>query len=113
MDDIKFRYWLISTLRRASYRWEPRYRTLVEARVARGQYKCNICDQIVGRKDINIDHIIPVVGPEGYVDWNTYIKRMFCDRSGFQAICTKCHDIKTATEKTERMKKRRRKKKKR
>lgn len=82
-----------------SYRWPPRYRTMNAARVERGKYKCNICQNIVGRKDIKVDHVIPVVDPTlGFVDWNTYIARMFAEDGGFQVLCDTCHDAKTAGE---------------
>lgn len=54
-----------------------------------------------------VDHIDPVVDPSvGFVDWNTYIPRMFegqlqilCNYSGFRDGKQSCHHIKTAAEK--------------
>lgn len=37
------------------------------------------------------DHIIPVVGPEGFIDFNTFITRLFVEKDGYQALCEKCH----------------------
>jgi hypothetical protein len=49
-------------------------------------------------KNIVADHIAPVVDPAvGFVDWDTYIRRMFIE-TGWQAICKSCHDIKTTKE---------------
>lgn len=82
-----------------SYRWPPRYTTMNKARVERGKYRCALCSTIVGRKDIKLDHIHPVVDPTtGFIDWNTYIARMFVEEAGYQAICDSCHDAKTAGE---------------
>lgn len=56
-----------------------------------------------------MDHVLPVVDPViGFVDWNTYIPRMYPMEDGFQPLCNTCHDVKTLSEN----KGRRRKKKK-
>lgn len=109
---------LIAVLRRSTYKYPPRYNCMNNARVDRGKYKCKECQQIVGRKFIRIDHKIPVVDPElgfplqtnGEPDWNTYIPRMFCDESNFQALCLECHAIKTKAEKQVKKKLTKRKK---
>ena len=113
MDDKEFKSWMIATLRRASYRWPPRYTTMKDARVERGRYKCKVCDSIVGRKEIRIDHIEPVVDPKiGFKTWDLYIERMFCSKDNFQALCLKCHKVKTSLERKERFEKRAKDKKK-
>jgi 5-methylcytosine-specific restriction endonuclease McrA len=48
------------------------------------------------------DHIIPVVGPEGFQDWNTFIARLYVEKEGFQAVCKDCHKAKTKQENQER-----------
>lgn len=51
------------------------------------------------------DHIEPVVAPTGFVDWNTYISRMFDSiPDGIQYLCLDCHAGKTAAEREERKK---------
>jgi len=51
------------------------------------------------RKLVSADHVYPVIDPaRGFVDWNEYIKRLFCPESGFQIICKECHDDKTKRE---------------
>lgn len=97
---------VIAGLRRLTYKYPPRYNCMNSARTERGKYKCAQCKAIVGRKDIKIDHIIPVVGVEGFIDWNTYIPRMFCNESNFQALCDTCHKAKTKQEKSLARKKR-------
>jgi len=90
---------LIQTLRRASYRWPHRNAVLKRARVARGQYKCELCSAVVDRHNIKMDHIQAVVDPAvGWVSLDVFADRLLCDESGFQAICTSCHDIKTKGE---------------
>lgn len=82
---------VIAALRRASYKWPPRYNTMNAARVERGKYKCNLCAAVVGRKDIRLDHVNCVVDPnKGFTNWDDYINRMFVEESGWQAICLSC-----------------------
>lgn len=90
---------LISQLRRATYKFPPRNEALKKARVDRGLYKCAGCSKITDRHDIRMDHILPIVDPNvGFVDWNSYIERMFCDEIGYQALCNSCHDQKSQGE---------------
>ena len=50
--------------------------------------------------EIQVDHKKPVVDPKiGFVDWNTYITRMFCKKSNLQVLCKSCHTKKTKKEK--------------
>ena len=87
---------MTNKLRRISYQWPPRKEAIKKARVARGQYKCASCEKIFGPKEIQLDHKIPVVDEEiGFVDWNTYIERLFCDAENFQVLCKPCHETKT------------------
>lgn len=66
------------------------------------EHLCNVCRQwkrsVKGSK-VAIDHIEPVVDPEiGFVDFNTYFTRMWCDRSKLQKLCGDCHRKKTNEE---------------
>jgi len=68
-------------------------------------YKCNHCGGHYPAKDVNADHVLPVVDPAvGFVNWDVYIKRMYVDSSGLQVLCSACHIIKTAAERGERCK---------
>jgi 5-methylcytosine-specific restriction endonuclease McrA len=65
----------------------------------RNFYVCNECTAVFPRKGVSADHVHPVVDPKvGFVDFNTYITRLFCERDGFQIICDECHNAKTAKE---------------
>lgn len=91
------KHWLTNKLRRLSYQWPARKAAIQKARVSRGKYKCATCegDQF-GPKEIQLDHIIPVVDEEaGFIDWNTYIDRLFCIEDNFQVLCKPCHAAKT------------------
>lgn len=93
------RHFLVNKLRRLSYQWPARREAIKNARIERGLYKCATCQGTFGPKDIQVDHIIPVVDEEtGFIDWNTYIERLFCSVDGFQILCRTCHEAKTYLE---------------
>lgn len=82
---------ITSSLRRTWLYSEERKEVKNAARVNRGEYQCEECKCIVGHKNINIHHIEPVIGLNGFVDWNTYIERLFCPKNKLQALCLVCH----------------------
>lgn len=91
--------WLKKEIRRISYRYPARYTTLINARVSRGKYKCALCEQIYPKKEVQMDHVEPVIHAErGFVDWNEYIDRMFPDMDGWQVLCKGCHKDKSNKE---------------
>ena len=66
-------------------------------------YECAECHQLFPLKQVCKDHILPVVDTvRGFVDWNTYIERMFCAIDKWQIICRSCHDVKSAQERKDR-----------
>ncbi len=108
--ESKFNSWIRGQLRRS--RWPQKYEAIRRAYVKDGinprtgrkckLHECASCGELFPAKDIKADHIVPVVGPEGFVDWNTFIARLYVDADGFQALCKECHDHKTAEERAER-----------
>ena len=101
--ESRFHSFIKSALRSASRRWSPIYTTKKNARIARNTYVCSRCKNKVGNKDIKVDHTHPVVSVEdGFVDYNTYIQRMFVEIDGLTAMCKKCHDLKTLVENKQR-----------
>lgn len=107
----RFKSFIISAIRQATHRWGPRSEALKRARVSRGEYVCAACGKHMGAttwrtyktgarkgkpkkvKDAIVDHIEPVVDPlVGFVDWNTFIERMFVEVDGFRVICHDCHE---------------------
>jgi len=105
--DAKLKAFVIQTLRRGTYRWEGRYNAKKASKIARNQYVCNACKGVFGNKDINLDHILPVVPVDGFKngqpwDWNEYIERMFPNQEGYQILCSSCHDLKTLEENSSR-----------
>lgn len=95
--------WIMSTLRRASYRWPARNEAEKLGRVDRGLYKCAMCEGSFRSKEYAIDHIKPVISlKDGFTSWDEVIETLFCDIEGFQILCHACHDQKTAIEDTMR-----------
>lgn len=104
LDPVKqFREWMKNTLRRAFFRFWERTKALQAARVDRGLYQCAGCKVVAKIEGHHIDHISPVVDPKvGFVDWNTYISRLFCSADNLQLLCKICHTTKTKLEQEER-----------
>lgn len=96
--------WLIPKLRRLSFMWPPAAEAMRLARVERGKYKCAKCNNIFGPKDVQRDHINPVMNTKNIIDedFDKYIGNivtsMFPKVEGYQILCIKCHDEKTLAE---------------
>lgn len=68
-------------------------------------YKCASCKKHFVVKDVQVDHVDPVVSPiHGFIDWNTFIDRLYCSITNLQVLCTPCHKKKTKLEREERKK---------
>lgn len=110
-SDAKWRSWVISLLRRGTMRFPPRNEALRAAKTEKKinektgrmaqHYACAICKSEFPAKGVVVDHIEPCVSTiDGFIDWNTYIERMFCPIENFQVACENCHtNIKTKLEK--------------
>ncbi len=62
----------------------------------RVEYQCAACQQWHQDKNIQVDHINEVVDIQaGFVDWNTFIERLYCSKDNLQVLCKPCHQIKT------------------
>ena len=68
------------------------------------QYLCNVCGSYVGSTKVSVDHVVPVVSvTDGFVDFNTFIERLFCQADNLQVICDDCHNSKTQKERISRL----------
>ena len=114
--DARFRSFVTSALRAASRRWPVKYKALKAAFAGRQvnaktgklamHYKCAKCKKLFVAADVQVDHVQPVVDPKkGFVGWDVYIDRMFCEIENLQVLCKSDHKIKTDQEKLERKKK--------
>jgi 5-methylcytosine-specific restriction endonuclease McrA len=68
------------------------------------EYMCNLCKQYVGSTKVEVDHLEPVIeiNEVGFVDWNTFVTRLFCTVEKLQVLCDPCHDKKTHDEQQKR-----------
>lgn len=111
----RFRSFVFSQIRAGMRRYPPKFQCLKEAKVGKKlnpasgrqaeHYKCAGCSKDFPQKEVQVDHIKPVVDPrKGFIDWNTYIDRMYCKAENFQVLCKGCHKTKTLAEKARRKK---------
>lgn len=102
---------IISVLRSGTRRYPPKYTTLNEAKTEKKinkktgrlaqHFLCALCEKEYVAKEVQVDHIEPVV-KDKFIDWNTYIPRLFCEQENLQCLCITCHKKKTTNEKTTR-----------
>lgn len=99
-----------SALRAASRYYPPRYETLkdsyVDVRINKASgrmakhHKCAMCNGAFPSKDVQVDHIAPIIDPVvGFVSWDEVVRRMFCKKQNLQVLCKACHLVKTNAEK--------------
>lgn len=109
--DSKFKSFLISLLRRGTFRWKPRIEAKLEGRkqIQVGNkllwhYTCATCGPEVWYrdKDIYMDHIVPVVSDIGFETLDIYAIRMFPPKEGWQRLCEIHHKEKTTEENLKR-----------
>lgn len=108
----RFNSFVKSALRTASIKWPPRYKVLAEAFVGSKinpksgrmckHYKCNQCKNDFPQKEVEVNHILPVIPVTGFTTWDETIARMFCEKSGLEVCCKPCHKIITKQENEER-----------
>ncbi len=116
--EARYKSFIVSALRGAHSKWGVKADVKKSARVTTGKYECSHCGKVGQatlpplegqkrrRNNAAVDHIDPVVCPDtGFVDWNTYIERMFLEEDGYQVLCWECHHAKTNDERKRRKKK--------
>jgi 5-methylcytosine-specific restriction endonuclease McrA len=93
-------------------RWAPRFQCLKAASVGKKinwrtsrlaeHYLCNSCKKEFPAKMVQVDHIKPLIDPDkGFVNWDTVIDNMFCEKDNLQVLCVDCHKSKSALEKAQ------------
>ncbi len=110
----RYNSFITSTLRSGMRRWPPKWQCLKNSLVGKkkgksgreaAHYKCAGCSGEFTSKDVQIDHISPVVDPaKGFTTWDEFISRLFCSVENLQTLCTTCHKRKTLCEKQTRTK---------
>lgn len=110
--DAKYFAFVKGGLRSISQRWPPKYRVLSAAftgskinpasgRLAK-HYRCNMCRADFPLKQVQVNHILPVIPVTGFVSWDDLISRLFCEEDGLEVLCVPCHKIITKHENEER-----------
>ena len=113
--EARFRAFIISALRAYMKRFPPKWKALKAAMVGKRinkrtgrqaeHYLCASCGDFFVARDVQVDHIDPVVSPEeGFQDWWTYFNRLYCEADNLQVLCKQCHKDKTNAERKERIK---------
>lgn len=110
----RFNSFIKSSLRTASVRWQPRYECLNNAFVGKQinvstgrlakHFECSRCHKHFPQKEVEVNHIVPVVPVTGFDSWDNVIDRMFCEPDGLELLCKPCHKLVTAEENQERKK---------
>ena len=111
----RVRSFITAVLRSGSRRWPPRYETLNDAKTEKKinastgrlaqHFRCSSCLAEFPSKQVQIDHRNPVVDPVvGFVSWDTFIERLFCDKDNLQVLCKPCHKVKSKEESSGRKK---------
>jgi len=110
--EARFNSFIKSGLRSASQRWPPKYRVISDACVgsrinpASGRvakfYLCATCKGEFPLKQVEVNHINPVIPTTGFKSWDDTIERLFCEKEGLEVVCKPCHKIITKQENTER-----------
>lgn len=99
---------IMSVLRSGTRRWPPKWAVLETSKTEKKvnsktgriaqHYKCASCSNEFTSKDIEVDHIKPVVPETGFVSWDDVIKNLFCGEDNLQVLCTSCHKKKSKEE---------------
>ena len=100
-SEARFTTFIKNALRSAAKRWGPKFACIKACYVEDGinpatghkckLHRCPQCNGLFPQGEIFADHITAVVGPEGFVDWNTFIERLFSEKEGYDACCRQCH----------------------
>ena len=111
--ESRYRGFVTSALRGAFRRWPPKFEVLKAAQMKRKvnkatgklamHYKCAKCKKGHVLTQVQVDHIEPVVcTTAGFISWDVFINRLYCEASNLQVLCKSCHKIKSSAEKEER-----------
>ena len=95
---------IISALRKIFF-YSPLRREALERAKVGDLYKCAITGKKYPINMVTVDHTDPVVDPKkGWVDWDTFINRLFCSVENLQVVNKDEHKKKTKKENQERKK---------
>ena len=97
----RFNSFVKGALRAASQRWPPKYSVLSKAFTTRKEnkatgrlakhFRCSKCKEEFPQKEVEVNHIVPVVPLSGFDSWDKVIERLFCEEDGLEVVCRVCH----------------------
>lgn len=118
--DKKTKNKIIAAMRKLTFSYKPRSEAKNKQKVGPATFQCESCGIYIyeGTKSLekldpelvnnpnglvcqksHMDHKVPVLDPIiGWVSWDSYLERLFCEASNFQCLCKSCHDSKTYLE---------------
>ena len=107
--EARYNAFVVSALRASFRKWPSRGRVMDAAKSERRinpasgrlawHYRCNHCQRDFPAKDVQVDHVQPIVDPSvGFQDWNTFIARLYTEDKGLQVLCKPCHQVKGAAD---------------
>jgi 5-methylcytosine-specific restriction endonuclease McrA len=116
--EARYRTFIRSALRGAFRRWPPKFDVLKNAATERKtssvtgkmamHYQCALCEKEFPLRSVQVDHVKPIVSlSKGFVSWDDFIDKLFCEAKNLQVLCKPCHSVKTKGERSKRGKKRR------
>lgn len=99
--DKQLKKLLLPMLRRRSLFWWGRAEAKRQAKVAPGLFECAWCGKgkSYTSSQVHVDHRIPIINPKtSWVDWDSFIKSLFCNVDNLQVLCIQHHTEKTQVE---------------
>ncbi len=100
--DAKVKKRLIDRCRK-EWHWSKEKKQALELSQKDDGYTCKKCDGLFPRKQVQVDHIQPVIDPDyGWQGWDIYLTRLFCPVHSLQILCRACHKEKSISESSRR-----------
>lgn len=106
MTEAEYFAFILSHCRRITRKWKPAFEKMDDGKRpytgsdkrTKWEYQCEACLGWFKGKEIDLDHIIPLGGINGYDKIAGWFERALCEKEGFQRLCKPCHLIKTNEE---------------
>lgn len=111
--EARYKSFITSALRAAFRKWPPKFDVLKKASTERKlnkktnklamHYMCAACSTDFPLKEVQVDHKKPVVDlKKGFVSWDEFVERLYCEGSNLQVLCKPCHKKKSSKERKKR-----------
>tara|TARA_A100000171_G_scaffold53092_1_gene76737 strand:+ start:12822 stop:13265 length:444 start_codon:yes stop_codon:yes gene_type:complete len=105
--EAEFFAFILSHCRRLTNKWKPAYDKLEEGKRPnessnkrlKWEYSCEICNNWFPKSFIDIDHIVPCGGINGFEKIEPWFRRALVEKDSYQRLCKDCHKQKTQQEK--------------